>query len=644
MSKISLSLRLPRQVLFSLLGTMSVAGLCLGQQPAAVPSASPVVAPGANPVPAAAKPASPDATALDYLYNKKPQEGSAAGLAAQDRMRADDKTRALDALAGADSPLEPEFEQYLNAAELKAYLANYDKVIALLLQHKPSDAYQALFAMAAYEGDAGISRQLANRVQTVWDADASTRNLLADNERLKAQVKAANWNVDQYADTGERKFNDARGQASKAHGKNNGGALPADNGQDNGAGNGAADLVQSAGSVMAGKLRMTQQYLESLDGTTRLKLNELKVKGISDKAKAEFADYIGTLYKSGRLLQTVTAADFYRALFQDGTLPAAIANQADAASETVRKINQAVEVVRFKTSANQLTSASSVLREAFKLNPEHPALQGLERAAKLKVADYFQQLKKMQNLIEAREFGRLEPLVAETEKMSKDFDSTKALALVNGVKLESRMHLGQAKLAAQQGDQQKALDEFKASAVSWPGNPDLQTASNGYFESQDNKNKGVTEFDRDITEGNFRAIYENQLPFMASVKGDADRETKFKNALMKVRDAEMATEKANLLARNGDSCGAWEAVETAARGWPDDGKLNKLRAEMSVKAAEFVGAINRAQEAETRKESGYSLTLFVQAQRRYPASQMANEAISRLSKQILEDKTVAANP
>ena len=109
-----------------------------------------------------------------------------------------------------------------------------------------------------------------------------------------------------------------------------------------------------------------------------------------------------------------------------------------------------MEVVRFKVGNGQLSSASGLLREAFKLNPDHPALQGLERASKLRVADYYEQLKKMQNLIEAREFGGLEPVVAATQKMAKDFDGTKAMALVNAVKLESRMHLGQAKLAAQQ--------------------------------------------------------------------------------------------------------------------------------------------------------------------------------------------------
>ena len=143
MSKISFFARASRRGCWfslSLVAALGATHLSSGQQPTAAPVAPAAAvspAPAANPapaaVPAAAKPTGADATALDYLYNKKPQEGSAAAMAAQDKMRTDDKTRALDALAGADSPMEPAFEQYLNAAEadpakLKAYLANYGKV------------------------------------------------------------------------------------------------------------------------------------------------------------------------------------------------------------------------------------------------------------------------------------------------------------------------------------------------------------------------------------------------------------------------------------------------------------------------------------------------------------------------------------
>ena len=76
----------------------------------------------------------------------------------------------------------------------------------------------------------------------------------------------------------------------------------------------------------------------------------------------------------------------------------------------------------------------------------------------------------------------------------------------------------------------------------------------------------------------------------------------------------MAEEKANMLVMNGDVDGAWETIELAAKDWPDDMKLNKLLADLSGRSADFVSALNKARDAEAKKELGYSLTWYVNAQ------------------------------
>ncbi len=96
----------------------------------------------------------------------------------------------------------------------------------------------------------------------------------------------------------------------------------------------------------------------------------------------------------------------------------------------------------------------------------------------------------------------------------------------------------------------------------------------------------------------------------------------------------MATEKANLLVMNGDFQGAWETVQVATKAWPEDNKLNRMLSNLTSKCPEFVSALNKAQEAEARKEYGYSLNLYVSAQHYYPPSQIANEGIERLKEQI----------
>ena len=86
---------------------------------------------------------------------------------------------------------------------------------------------------------------------------------------------------------------------------------------------------------------------------------------------------------------------------------------------------------------------------------------------------------------------------------------------------------------------------------------------------------------------------------------------------------------------NGDVDGAWETVQLAIKDLPDDVKLNSLRGDLAGKGAEFVSAVSKAQDAESKQELGYSLSWYAVAQRYYPASQIANQAIDRISKMIL---------
>jgi len=312
-----------------------------------------------------------------------------------------------------------------------------------------------------------------------------------------------------------------------------------------------------------------------------------------------------------------------------------MAKEVNASLEINRRVQSDVEVVRYKMDRNELSGANDSLQQAYTSSELNPAVLGLERPLKERVADFGQKLNQIRNLIEARDFGALESTLNQIKTIAVDFDITKAMAMVNAVKLESKMHLGKAKLAAQQGDLKLAMDEFQAAAQAWPGNPDLENKAGTFFDTQDVKSQSLTEFDRLVEDQNYRAIFDKQLAFAPAIKGDTKREEALKKALESIRDAEVAAEKANTLMMNGDVFGAWETIELASANLPDDKKLNKLRADLAGRSAEFVAAINKARDAEGRNETGYSLTWYVNAQRQYPASQIANQGIDRLSKKLL---------
>ncbi|TXI78899.1 MAG: hypothetical protein E6Q40_16610, partial [Cupriavidus sp.] len=471
---------------------------------APTPASSPAAAveSGKAPTPAATPPASDTSAALDYLMNRKPQEGSIGKQAADNGKRVENKAIADDAVGISqlgDQESRARFQRYLGTAqvpqaELDDYFAKMKDVSNLLRDTQVFAAWKKLHELGNYTAiDAGISRELANRVESIWMTGRANVGLDKRNDALRKDVKTANANADLMS-TGiqdreieyQRKLNQGKrnGQNSQQNAGPNGGVPSV--GQGDGGGQPAVGNLQ-------GKLQLTEEYLRSLELKAKIKLNELKQEKLLEQAKADFSEYISTLFNSGRLNHVVLAADFYRKLFQEGEYPADMAKQVNASLEINRDVQSAVEVFRYKVDRGQLVGASDSLQTAFMTSELNPAVLGLDRSLKEKVADFMAEIDRMRNLIEARDFGNLADLLQNIRKSATDFDTTKPMAIVNAVKLESKMRLGKAKLAAQQGDLKLAMEEFQAAAEAWPGNPDLEDKALTFFDTQDVKSQTLVE-------------------------------------------------------------------------------------------------------------------------------------------------------
>jgi hypothetical protein len=78
-------------------------------------------------------------------------------------------------------------------------------------------------------------------------------------------------------------------------------------------------------------------------------------------------------------------------------------------------------------------------------------------------------------------------------------------------------------------------------------------------------------------------------------------------------------------------------VEKVSTQFPDDSKLNQMRANLTTQAADFVRTLRSAQELEKRDQVGSSLAWFLKAQKMYPASEFAGEGVGRLVKRIVPE-------
>ena len=434
-----------------------------------------------------------------------------------------------------DPDLRAQFETYLAmnevpADQLKSYGNDMESVIDLLHQRQTTQAWQKLFQLAKYQTiDRGVSWELANRIESIWNANATKNQIARQNDQLQQQSDTDNRNADLDSDdvkdkelVYQRRLKEANGPAPKQ-------PQTADNAvpQTATAGGDPSQPTMTApvSDQLLGKLQLTQEYLDSLAAQGKIRLNELKVDRLFDQAKQDFADiYHHTLYKSGRYQHVLIAADFWRQIFDEGDYPVAMAQQVNASLEVIGQVQNTIGVFDNNLAQNQIAAATDNLQQAFSLSEFSPSVLGVPLTQKKPILAFSRELGKMRNMIQARDFTDLESMLVEIQQTAPDFDAVKAKAIVDGVKLESQLNLGKAKLAAQQGDLKAAMEDFQAAAEAWPGNPDLHDKALSFFNSEDDQNQSLAEFDRLVAENNYRGIYDKQLAFAPALKDDLKRQ------------------------------------------------------------------------------------------------------------------------
>ncbi len=581
---------------------------------------------------------------LKTLYTEKPGQGSAGQQANDMQTMMQKRSQANESLIGIETTLPPELESFLSTPpphpdQLAAYEKTFDAIVQLLRQRDVTKAVVSLYELSAYPWDSGISEQLGNRILAYWDMQRDQGKLLAANAELEKKIKQSAWNADIQSSSVQKSELDYQRRLNQANsGKQAAKQQNADANNSNGK-NGAflpnpAQAATAVGSVM-GRLRLAEDYFQTLDSRARTRLNEMEAKANEKKARSDFQGNIKTLFENGRHYHSKLAVDFYRVVMGDGDFPAALATQAAQAAEIVQRIRSDAPVIAAKVQSKRLASASQMLREDFTISRLHPALQAIPLESRMIIQDYFADLQKLQNMAESRDFAAMEKQIARMEESVVDFDATKPRAYVNAMRNESNMRLGMAKIAAQKGDLDKSMEEFKAATMAWPENPAIAQASKEFFNKQDAMSQSGEDFDKAFAKGDYREIFDKQLQYATAVHGDKKKEGQLKQALETVKEAEMALEKAKLLERNRDVSGAWETLELASEEWPEDSELNKRRADLSVRASDYVKSISNAKDAEAAGNMGSSLAWFLNAQQTYPPSQIANEAIERLSDKIL---------
>lgn len=548
--------------------------------------------------------------------------------------------------------LAARFERYLNeppddSEAAVAYRETIEEILDYVSPHHPGGpdfgaAVKLLPRASNFPGDAKLCDSLSQAIYAAVLAKKDVSKTRALNEGMEDEkqrlIDDTDWKTSQARDASLGETTPAGG-GGNAGGRQGGGQAPART-----PGRGTESLEYKEA------LRRIAE-IEALKKTNTAK-NEVQLV----QAKIQYQALMVQLFVQRRFQHVMMAARFYHQIFTDGDNRLRLNKNSDVskmisetfgtsptvaaldslASEAIRDVDKGVEAFKFLSEREELESAAKRLSEAYMVGEFMPSIQTLPREEKRRVLLFVRESYKLVAALDSKDYTTAKELVTKLKETAKDFDPTKAEAAIATFTRVSNMHIDSAKLAAAGGDNEKAASEIQKAMEVWPQNPKLTE-----FDQLVNQGgalvQALNDFDRLLSENNYREIFKRQYEIAPAVQGDARREDAFKQIITNIYRIDGALAKASEFGKMGQSYAAWEQLAELREEFPDDPLLGRQLEQLAPDVADFTKALNRARTLEERRDRqvGSALSWYLKARSIYPNSAMAQEGIDRLVGDIL---------
>ena len=542
-----------------------------------------------------------------------------------------------------------QFESYLadspNTSEAAVeYRKTIDAILTAVSPHTKGDirsklrnGVSLLPRASSYSGDGKICDVLSNAIYAVMVSKGAVTNsqaYIANLEKEKARI-ARN------ADIGGKKTSLIAG-VNSGKGKSGGGSKEST----------VARVVTSF------ELQEIQKRILEIEALK--KLHQAKDQLTKVQAKIQYQALLAQLFVQRRFEHVVIGTRFYNLVFRDGDSKMHLKKGSDmskffgeglgvdptvtgldsAANEAMRKVTTFIAAFKNHLEHDELHNASKRLTEAFVIGEFMPAVQVVPSEDRRKILEYVRDGHALVNAMDVHDYTRAQIYLEALKKRSKDFDSTKAEGAIAAYTRVADSHIRAAKIALGQKDIPKFEQEVKNATQIGPTNPkltEIDALLDRVIDTGDTANNLLDDFDRLLSENNFREIFKRQYEFVPVVVDDADRKDAVEQIIKNIHRIDGSIIQASEFSKIGNDYAAWESLATLRNEFPKDPELLRQLEKLSSKVADFTVALNRGKEFEDNDlnpQTGSSLAWYLEAKSIYPDSKFAQKGIDRLVNRI----------
>ena len=622
-------------------GIPAQANLMVSGIPGAAQPASPVSAPVQS-VSAPAAPAAPQQTA--QAPNTGIFESSTAERFA-DRIF-DVKTDSIDTngnlrwkgktfSVGDSRIVRARFERYLSMPANLGDYENYRSILAEIEAQLAANndnltlenikyAWSRLFDAAEYQIDGDSSLVIANLVYLSWRMRDEYENFKSAENEKERDVKTAKFRAKEKAEFMEYASDKMKRLTSRR-----------------------ARNSQSSPTVGTADLGYRLQDLQRQ--VAELATAKAMKEAVATKAVWQFQSQILAFILERKFQQAQISAMFYRHIYRGNAQELQVGREqikdlvqvsnftptADAlemiAIDARKDIADGMAAVETLYDKGDRYAALERLLETFLIGEQDVALAVFSPEKREVLRKIYKDAITIKELADSKDWGGVEEVVNEISKLAADFPSREVLSKVKTAQTASNMALLAAKQAAALGAADDVKKNIENAALLWPLNPGIQAFNDELLGLTKGISTYVKKFDENVERGNFRDIMDEAPEYGIAFKNDSERAKKLREIVVKISQIDSLIAQAAEFERQKSPYFAWDILENASRIDSADPVLARAIARLAPEVSDYVKALNRAKDAENKKEFAAALNYYLAAQKIFPASQACRMGIERVA-------------
>lgn len=515
-----------------------------------------------------------------------------------------------------------DYENYRSIlAEIEAQLAaNNDNLTLENIKY----AWSRLFDAAEYQIDGDSSLVIANLVYLSWRMRDEYENFKSAENEKERDVKTAKFRAKEKAEFMEYASDKMKRLTSRR-----------------------AQNSQSSPTVGTADLGYRLQDLQRQ--VAELATAKAMKEAVATKAVWQFQSQILAFILERKFQQAQISAMFYRHIYRGNAQELQVGREqikdlvqvsnftptADAlemiAIDARKDIADGMAAVETLYDKGDRYAALERLLETFLIGEQDVALAVFSPEKREVLRKIYKDAITIKELADSKDWGGVEEVVNEISKLAADFPSREVLSKVKTAQTASNMALLAAKQSAALGAADDVKKNIEKAALLWPLNPGIQAFNDELLGLTKGISTYVKKFDENVERGNFRDIMDEAPEYGIAFKNDSERAKKLREIVVKISQIDSLIAQAAEFERQKSPYFAWDILENASRIDSADPVLARAIARLAPEVSDYVKALNRAKDAENKKEFAAALNYYLAAQKIFPASQACRMGIERVA-------------